>query len=149
MNIETDLPSRRVNGRMWVAGQSGNPAGRPVGARGRFSQQFIEDMRASWERHGATVMDRVAVEYPDRYLGIAAHLIPEEVTATICSRRIVESFQWSNCNHLAKLRKTQKCAAVHRCTRSCEADVLESPSQAPRALSRRWCPPGQNSLLPL
>jgi hypothetical protein len=48
MNIETDLPSRRVNGRMWVAGQSGNPAGRPVGARGRFSQQFIEDMRASW-----------------------------------------------------------------------------------------------------
>jgi len=26
MNIETDLPSRRVNGRMWVAGQSGNPA---------------------------------------------------------------------------------------------------------------------------
>jgi hypothetical protein len=37
MNIETDLPSRRVNGRMWVAGQSGNPSGRPVGARGRFS----------------------------------------------------------------------------------------------------------------
>ena len=83
MNIDTDLPSRRVNGRMWVAGQSGNPAGRPVGARGRFSQQFIEDMRASWERHGATVMDRVAVEYPDRYLGIVAHLIPKEVTATI------------------------------------------------------------------
>jgi len=83
MNIETDLPSRRVNGRMWVAGQSGNPGGRPVGARGRFSQQFIEDMRASWERHGAMVMDRVAVEYPDRYLGIAAHLIPKEVTATI------------------------------------------------------------------
>ena len=83
MNIETGPPSRRVNGRMWIAGQSGNPAGRPVGSRGRFSQQFIEDMRASWERHGATVMDRVAVEYPDRYLGIAAHLIPKEVTATI------------------------------------------------------------------
>jgi hypothetical protein len=56
---------------------------RPVGARGRFSQQFIEDMRASWERHGAMVMDRVAVEYSDRYLGIAAHLIPKEVTAAI------------------------------------------------------------------
>jgi hypothetical protein len=28
-------------------------------------------------------MDRVAVEYPDRYLGIAAQLIPKEVTATI------------------------------------------------------------------
>jgi hypothetical protein len=83
MNVETDLPARRVNGRMWQPGESGNPAGRPVGARGRFSQQFVEDMRASWERHGATVMDRVAVKYPDRYLGIAAHLIPKEVTATI------------------------------------------------------------------
>src|SRR5262249_10112640 len=76
-------PAKRVNGRMWQPGQSGNPLGRPIGARGRFSQQFIEDMRASWEEHGATVMDRVAVEYPDRYLGIAAHLIPKEVTATI------------------------------------------------------------------
>jgi hypothetical protein len=28
-------------------------------------------------------MDRVAAEYPDRYLGIAAHLVPKEVTATI------------------------------------------------------------------
>jgi hypothetical protein len=28
-------------------------------------------------------MDRVAVEYPDRYLGIAAHLIPKEIEATI------------------------------------------------------------------
>ena len=83
MDVETDLVPRRVNGRMWTPGQSGNPAGRPIGARGRFSQQFVEDMRASWERHGATVMDRVAAEYPDRYLGIAAHLVPKEVTATI------------------------------------------------------------------
>jgi hypothetical protein len=75
--------NQRVNGRMWTPGQSGNPAGRPIGARGRFSQQFVEDMRASWERHGAAVMDRVATEYPDRYLGIAAHLVPKEVTATI------------------------------------------------------------------
>jgi len=31
---------------MWVAGQSGNPAGRPVGARGRFSQQFMMASRS-------------------------------------------------------------------------------------------------------
>jgi hypothetical protein len=28
-------------------------------------------------------MDRVAAEYPDSYLAIAAHLVPKEVTATI------------------------------------------------------------------
>jgi hypothetical protein len=66
-----------------VTGSVRQSLGRPVGARGRFSQQFIEDMRLSWEKHGATVMDRVAVEYPDRYLGIAAHLIPREIEATI------------------------------------------------------------------
>ena len=87
MDVETDLVPRRVNGRMWTPGQSGNSAGRPIGARGRFSQQFVEDMRASWERHGAAVMDRVAAEYPDRYLGIAAHLVPKEVTATIDAGR--------------------------------------------------------------
>jgi hypothetical protein len=82
--MESEIDTRpRVNGRMWSPGQSGNPLGRPIGARGRFSQQFIDDMRASWDRHGATVMDRVAVEYPDRYLGIAAHLIPKEIEATI------------------------------------------------------------------
>jgi hypothetical protein len=52
------LPIRRVNGRMWSPGESGNPRGRPIGARGRFSQRFIEDMHASWERRGAMVMDR-------------------------------------------------------------------------------------------
>ena len=66
-----------------MAGQSGNPLGRPIGARGRFSQRFIEDMRASWEKDGETVMNRVATEFPDRYLGIAAHLIPKKVEATI------------------------------------------------------------------
>ena len=83
MDVAEGKYNQRVNGRMWTPGQSGNPAGRPVGARGRFSQQFVENMRASWERHGAAVMDRVAAEYPDRYLGIAAHLVPKEVTATI------------------------------------------------------------------
>ena len=50
MDVETDLPARRVNGRMWMLGQSGNPAGRPIGARGRFSQQFIADLTNAWEQ---------------------------------------------------------------------------------------------------
>ena len=39
-----------------------------------------------WEQHGAAVMDRVAKEFPDRYLGIAAHLIPKEIEATISAQ---------------------------------------------------------------
>jgi hypothetical protein len=29
---------------MWQPGESGNPAGRPIGARGRFSQRFVADL---------------------------------------------------------------------------------------------------------
>ena len=36
-----------------MLGQSGNPAGRPIGARGRFSQQFIADLTNAWEQYGA------------------------------------------------------------------------------------------------
>jgi hypothetical protein len=50
-NPETKPPVRRVNGRMWQAGESGNPHGRPVGARGRFSERFVADLATAW---GAT-----------------------------------------------------------------------------------------------
>ena len=63
----------------WV-GRSGNPAGRPIGARGRFSQQFIVDLSAAWERYGAEALAKTAEQFPDRFVGICAHLIPERRT---------------------------------------------------------------------
>jgi hypothetical protein len=83
METEPDLPVKRVNGRMWTPGQSGNPAGRPVGARGRFSQQFIADLSTAWEAHGAEALARTAKEYPDRFVGICSHLVPKEVQMSL------------------------------------------------------------------
>ena len=51
----------RANGRMWTPGQSGNAAGRPIGARGRFSQQFIADLRNAWEQYGADAVAQTAL----------------------------------------------------------------------------------------
>jgi hypothetical protein len=85
--METDtnnnLPARRVNGRMWGVGESGNPSGRPIGARGRFSQRFVADLTNAWEQHGATALARTAEEYPDRFVGICSHLIPKDVSVSI------------------------------------------------------------------
>jgi hypothetical protein len=67
----------------WVQGQSGNLNGRPVGARGRFSQRFIADLSDAWGEHGATALARTAKEYPDRFVGICAHLIPKDVSVSI------------------------------------------------------------------
>ena len=84
MDVETTMPARpKVNGRMWQPGQSGNPAGRPIGARGRFSERFIADLTDAWQEYGATALARTAKEYPDRFVGIASHLIPNDVALTV------------------------------------------------------------------
>jgi hypothetical protein len=36
----------------WVAGQSGNLNGRPVGNRTVFSQGFLKDLAEVWASHG-------------------------------------------------------------------------------------------------
>jgi hypothetical protein len=83
METEPDVPVKRVNGRMWQPGESGNPAGRPIGARGRFSQRFVADLTDAWEEHGATALARTAKEYPDRFVGICSHLIPKDVSVSL------------------------------------------------------------------
>jgi hypothetical protein len=86
METEPDLPVKRVNGRMWQPGESGNRAGRPIGARGRFSQRFIAALTDAWEEHGAEALARTAKEYPDRFVGICSHLIPKDVSVSITAQ---------------------------------------------------------------
>ena len=40
----------------WVAGQSGNLNGRPVGSRTVFSQGFLKDLAEVWASHGKQTM---------------------------------------------------------------------------------------------
>src|SRR5689334_9101010 len=85
-----DLPAssatKRINGRMWTPGESGNPHGRPIGARGRFSQRFITDLAAAWEQYGEQALARTAVEYPDRFVGICTHLLPKDVSVSLTAQ---------------------------------------------------------------
>jgi hypothetical protein len=82
--LENQLVPRPGNPN-WV-GRSGNPAGRPIGARGRFSQQFIVDLSAAWERYGAEALAKTAEQFPDRFVGICAHLIPKDVQVSLTAR---------------------------------------------------------------
>ena len=81
-----DRELKRLNGRMWGAGQSGNPAGRPVGARGRFSERFVADLTTAWEQYGETALAETAKLYPDRFVAIASHLIPKDVSVSLTAR---------------------------------------------------------------
>lgn len=81
-----DRELKRLNGRMWGAGQSGNPAGRPVGARGRFSERFVADLTTAWEQYGETALAETAKLYPDRFVAIASYLIPKDVSVSLTAR---------------------------------------------------------------
>lgn len=75
------VDTRQKHGLMdpWLPGQSGNPKGRPKGARCRLSEAFLDDLLVSWEREGPSVIRRVMETKPDVYLKVVASLLPRDI----------------------------------------------------------------------
>ena len=67
----------------WKPGQTGNPNGRPTGARQKLTDSFIRDLSAHYAQHGAEVICRVAEQDPVAYMNIVARFIPKETEITI------------------------------------------------------------------
>jgi hypothetical protein len=77
--------ARNNNGR-WQPGQSGNPAGRGVGTRNRFSEKFVSDIAAVWDQHGAKILETMASEEPARFAELCGRLIPRDVQVSLQTR---------------------------------------------------------------
>jgi len=60
-------------------GQSGNPAGRPKGARNKLGTEFLEKMLKDFQEHGESVIETVRTEKPDQYLKVVASILPKEI----------------------------------------------------------------------
>jgi hypothetical protein len=60
-------------------GKSGNPVGRPKGARSKFGEAFLEAMLADFQQHGVAAIEQVRQEKPDQYLKVIASLLPRDV----------------------------------------------------------------------
>lgn len=58
-------------------GQSGNPAGRPPGARAKFSEAFIKALADDFTANGADVIAACRAERPGEYLRVCAGIIPK------------------------------------------------------------------------
>jgi hypothetical protein len=60
-------------------GQSGNPAGRPLGNRNKLNEKFILALHDDFVEHGTAVIERVRKTKPEIYLKVIASILPREL----------------------------------------------------------------------
>jgi hypothetical protein len=89
----TDLTGRKTIKGRFKPGQSGNPAGRPRGARSRLNEAFWEAIRADFEKHGVRTIETVRETMPDKYLAIVAK---DPVTSVAIAALSNPLDEWSN-----------------------------------------------------
>src|SRR5262245_7656315 len=64
-------------------GQSGNPKGRPKGARNRLGTQFLEALEADFNKFGAQAIAVVREKKPETYMRVVADLLPKETNINV------------------------------------------------------------------
>jgi hypothetical protein len=65
--------------RFALLGLVGNPAGRPKGARSKFSEEFLQAFAKDFQQHGEAVIQKVRKDRPSDYLKIAASFVPRQM----------------------------------------------------------------------
>ena len=73
------LTTNLQRGRPFKPGQSGNPAGRRPGSKGRLTDVFVSAIADDFAEHGPGVIARVRCGDPVAYLKIIGALVPREM----------------------------------------------------------------------
>ncbi len=79
MADEPDDTGRQQADTKFKPGQSGNPLGRPKGARSRLGEAFIAALADDFDKHGVAAISTVRDERPHEYLKVVASLLPKQV----------------------------------------------------------------------
>ena len=68
---------QQVRGRPFAPGQSGNPAGRPRGARSKLATEFINALQKDFAENGEAAIEMVRTTKPEAYLKTIAAVLPK------------------------------------------------------------------------
>ena len=95
------LPAHLRDDLKWKPGQSGNPSGRPVGARNRLSESFLEALLKDFEKAseeddslGAKAIAVMRAEKPNEYARMIASILAKEVEANVSGDLSPEMKRW-------------------------------------------------------
>ena len=67
----------------WKPGQSGNPRGRPKGARNKLGEQLLAELQRDFEQHGASAIVEMRTEKPAEYIKALVSLLPKDVNLNV------------------------------------------------------------------
>ena len=88
------LPAHKDPEKQFKPGQSGNPAGRPKGARSKLGEAFINAMLQDFEKNGVVAIEKVRTERPQDYVKVIASILPKEITGEDGAPIPVAAIEW-------------------------------------------------------
>lgn len=74
-----DLTGQKQRGVPFQPGQSGNPSGRPRGARNRLSEILLSIVVEDFIKHGPQAIAQLREKDPATYLRLVSSLVPREL----------------------------------------------------------------------
>lgn len=97
---DSESTERKQKPQLFKPGQSGNPAGRPKGARQKLGEDFLQDVYAIWQESGRAAVETVLRERPHEFLKVVASLLPKDInvkadhTVTHVAEPLSETAEW-------------------------------------------------------
>lgn len=92
---------------LFKPGQSGNPAGKPKGARSKFAQAFVEDFARDWAEHGSAVLERIRQDDPSTYGRIACAILPKVIELDEDTKEAIHSLALIKFNAIRARAETE------------------------------------------